>query len=505
MTTAILQPKQLTEAELAAVEEPFLPADLLAEFQNKPIKDAIDSEKQRLAIQDAARREYEMERQQAELDGRLSPEAELFRDAHLKPRLSEIHAYEQKVRTPIVQGLLFRDTIAWVAGASGTFKSFVTADLAFRYGADDDMDYHGLRMTKGRVLLVIAEGAGGYADRRAAWEKEHQREVKNVVIYPAPLQLGDTLKEMPALLSYLKEEDEAGQPFGLVVFDTQAMCTVGIDENTSEVNLVINVLHRIREVSGACVLTVHHFGKTKGAGMRGSSMIYAAADTVIIIERDKQSMDITLGTGGEHGKQKDAPAEEKVKEFTLRPHAVGVDYFGDPLTSLVPVEADHGSTPITDEHHDAAEELPFVTEDQMIYLKLVGFYEKAGATPSDMAAKLIEDRGPVKNARQNVRNRMVVLSKTTPPLAAVGAGGRWYITPAGVAVIARQLAVGDHWVERSGTRRRGRTRPSDQDPTLVSELVSGGSAKPLSETSETEAKPEAKPALTCDETKRNRN
>ena len=30
--TTILQPKVLTEAELAAAEEPFLPADLLAEF-----------------------------------------------------------------------------------------------------------------------------------------------------------------------------------------------------------------------------------------------------------------------------------------------------------------------------------------------------------------------------------------------------------------------------------------------------------------------------------------
>lgn len=399
------------------------------------------------------------EREEAHIAGTLSGDAEAFRDLTLKPRLREIHEFKQTVKTPIVQGLLFRNTLAWVAGQSGTFKSFITADLAFRYGAEE-MDYHGKRMTHGRTLLVIAEGAAGYADRRAAWEKQHEREVKQVVIYPAPLQLGDTLKEMPALLSYLKEEDAAGRPFGLVVFDTQAMCTVGIDENTSEVNLVINVLHRIREVSGACVLTVHHYGKKKESGMRGSSMIYAAADTVIVIEKETGSMDVKLSTGGENGKQKDAIAEIDLLRMELVPHVVGVDFFEDPLTSLVPVTAGAASHDVTEEQEELPTELPDVTEDQMVYLKLVGFYEKAGATPSDMAAKLTEDRGPVKNARQNVRNRMIALAKMTPPLAAVGSAGKWYITVSGVSVIARQLAVGEGWVERSGPRRRFRREVS---------------------------------------------
>ncbi|HKZ21210.1 MAG TPA: AAA family ATPase [Acidimicrobiia bacterium] len=476
--TTFLQPRELTAEELACAQPddpPFDPDDPDGSKREQAARDErIAGLKQHFSEVEEGKRQARAELEAAELSGQLSPEAEAFRDGRLKPRLAEIHAYEQKVRTPIVQGLLFRDTIAWVAGASGTFKSFVTADLAFRYGADEDMDYHGLRMTKGRVLLVIAEGAGGYADRRAAWEKEHGREVKNVVIYPAPLQLGDTLKEMPALLSYLKEEDEAGQPFGLIVFDTQAMCTVGIDENTSEVNLVINVLHRIREVSGACVLTVHHFGKTKGAGMRGSSMIYAAADTVIIIEREKQAMEITLGTGGEHGKQKDAPAEEKIKEFTLKPHTVGVDYFGDPLTSLVPVLADSASHDVHEAPDALPEYLPDVTVDQMFYLKLLAFYEGRGGTPSDMAAKLEEARGPMKNGRQNVRNRMIELAKMNPPLAAQPvAKGPWVITPMGTAVIARQLAVGDRWVELAGPRRQ------------VSGQVSGGQRNLDSETSET--------------------
>lgn len=390
-------------------------------------------------------------REAAEISGELAPDAEAFRDGRLKPRIREAHDFEQQVGIPVVQGLFFKNTLTWVAGSSGTFKSFVTADLAFRYG-QEDLDYHGRRMTSGRSLLIIAEGAAAYASRKVAWERHHEREVKNVSIYPFPLQLGDTLKEMPALISYLREEAEAGRPFDLVLFDTQAMCTVGVDENTSEMNLVINMLHRVREVNGACVMIVHHFGKSKTAGMRGSSMIYAAADTVCVLKRKEDATEVTLSTAqADEGKQKDAITEADLLTLEMASHAVGKDYFGETVFSLVPVKAaENASHDVADE--EVPEQLPWVTEPQMEYLKLVGFYEHRGATPSDMAAKLAEEKGPAKNARQNVRNRMVELAKMN--LAKAGpVKGTWQITPLGVSIIAQQVAVGENWISRASRKR----------------------------------------------------
>lgn len=471
---AILQPPEVDLGSLGddpfSGPEPFLSAEKLADMEREAMEAAERKEQERYDVDErrkqVARDAVRREREEARISGHLSDEAQLFFDLSLTPRLNEIHEYEQKVRVPVIQGTLFQDSLAWIAGPSGTFKSFVAADLAFRYGSDD-LDYHGRRMTTGRSLLVIAEGSGGYADRRVAWEREHEREVKGVVIYPAPLQLGDTLKEMPALIHYLKQEAEAGRPFGLVVFDTQAMCTVGIDENTSEMNLIINVLHRIREVNGACVLTVHHFGKNERSGMRGSSMIYAAADTVITIEREKESMLVTLSTGGENGKQKDAVTEKDFLTLQMKSMQVGLDYFNDPVSSLVPVPAD---APVLDAPEEVPVELPDVTEPQMDHLKLIGFYEHRGATPSDMAAKLIEERGPIKNARQNVRNRMVELAKLNPPLVEpTAARGGWRITPMGVAVIARQVAVGEQWVERAGRKSGFRGQVSKGQRNLDSE------------------------------------
>lgn len=447
----------------------------LAAFQagEQAEAEAAAEREQRIAAQERfyaeseeGRRRARMKLDEAELSGSIAADAEQFRDLRLRPRVKEAHEYEPVVRTPIVQGLFFKNSLTWVAGESGTFKSFITADLAFRYGSGD-MDYHGKRMTSGRVLLVIAEGAAGYADRKIAWEKQHQREVKNVSIYPAPLQLGDTLKEMPALISYLAEEDEAGRPFDIVLFDTQAMCTVGVDENTSEMNRVINVLHRIREVSGACVIIVHHFGKQKSAGMRGSSMIYAAADTVCVLKRKEDETTVTLSTAqADGGKQKDAITEKDLLELDMRAHPVGEDYFGDPVTSLVPVAAEGGHD-VHEAPDGAPAELPSVTEKQMAHLKALSFYEGKATSASGLADLMNEEAGHRAVARNGVRNVLIALSKLG--LAVETGKAQWSITPTGGAVIMRELServrVGEGWVERSGRAHRGRG-PSEADQGL---------------------------------------
>lgn len=454
---------------------PLLPPDEQRAFLDAA-EEALKEEnetKAREALKAGIRRqqdaldEVRREREEAEIGGRLTADAEAFRELRLKPKITEAHLFEPKVRTPVVQGLFYRDSLCWVAGQSGTFKSFVTADLAFRYGAGD-MDFHGLRMTGGRALLVVAEGSAGYADRKTAWEREHEREVKNVSIFPAPLQLGDTLKEMPALVSYLKEEEEAGRPFGLIVFDTQAMCTVGIEENGSEMNLVINVLHRIREVSGACVLVVHHFGKNKAAGMRGSSMIYAAADTVCVLKRQDDENEVTLSTAqADEGKQKDAITQSDFLTLDMKAHPVGEDYFGDTVFSLVPVAGESRGHDIHDQDEEVPEELPVVTTKQMEHLKAISFYEGSPTSPSGLTELMNEQAGAKLYSRNGVRNALISLRK----LGCVTEAGKaqWRITALGGAVILREMSdrtrTGEGWVERAGRSHRGRG-PTEADQTL---------------------------------------
>lgn len=479
-----LQPAEVDLGSLPN-DEPFLsPAD--TEQWEKAALDAAEAKEQQKYDADERRRQVARDnarrvREQAEISGTLSGDAETFYELKLKPKLTEATEYEPQILVPVVQGVFNRDSLSWVAGPSGTFKSFVTADLAFRYGSED-MDYHGRKMTHGRALIVVAEGAAGYAHRKTAWEKEYDRQVKNVVIYPAPLQLGDTLKEMPALIHHLKEEEAAGRGYGLIIFDTQAMCTVGIDENKSEMNLVINVLHRIREVSKACVLTVHHFGKKESSGMRGSSMLYAAADTVLILKRKDDAMDVKLSTAqSDEGKQKDTGGEKDFLTLEMKFHEVGVDFFGDPVTSLVPIPGDNRSMDVA-APVDATIELPEVGDVDLYYLRGISTYQEDGSSPSGLRERLQSpdyiEKLPAPTHKvlpQTAGNRLQGLKGKGLTESVPGAKGKYRITPLGVAVIARHLIdrvqTETSWADRN--RRTGRfkgrsTAGADHDQTLGS-------------------------------------
>lgn len=484
MSAPIQQPGELTAEELehaaerADIDEanwlgvpPFDPDDpdgskrqAAAEAKEQAKYDA-DARRRRTADENVRR-----EREQAELDGELSGDAQLFYELTLRPKLAEAHDFQPQQRIPIVQGLFNRNTLSWVAGPSGTFKSFVTADLAFRYGSDD-MDYHGRKMTHGRALIIVAEGEGGYADRKTAWERQYGREVKNVVLYPGALQLADINRDMPALLKVLREEDEAGNPFTLVIVDTQAMCTVGVDENKSEMNLVINVLHRIRKVSGACVIPVHHFGKNEKSGMRGSSMLYAAADTVLILKRKDDAMTVLLSTAqSDEGKQKDNGGEKDFLNLEMRVHTVSEDYFGDPVSSLVAVQADLPVNP-TDADSVAPDKVPAVTDVQLFYLQALSEFEEDGVAESKFEKSVISDMATGDLApppghspyRQSYGKNLRALKGKGLVEKHPKYDSRWRVTILGAAAIMRELKDRDDqrekiakWAE-SPSRRRVQT------------------------------------------------
>ena len=409
-----------------------------AEKAEKEEQEKYDADARRRA---AAQERVKREREEAEIAGELSGEAQAFHDLTLKPRLIEASAYQPRQRVPVVQNLLNRNTLTWVAGPSGTFKSFVTADLAFRYGSED-MAYHGRRMTHGRALIIVAEGEDGYAHRRVAWEAQYKREVKNVVFYPGALQLGNIERDMAALLYHLREEEEAGQGYGMIIVDTQAMCTVGIDENSSEMNRVINVMHRLRQVSGACVIAVHHFGKDERKGMRGSSMQYAAADTIIVLKRKPDSMQVTLSTSqADEGKQKDLPTEADFLTLEMRFHVTGTDYFGDDVTSLAAMQADGQEGAQTEE----AERVPDLTGRQFYYLSELTAYQEWGTSPSDFAKDVNGEDGNLPRdghrvTRQSVRK--VIVQELEPKELVQPVKGdttKWRVTPLGVKAIEKRL------------------------------------------------------------------
>lgn len=235
---------------------------------------------------------------------------------------------EIALRSPprmLVQGLLTMDSESWMIGAPGSKKSFVATDIAAHVACG--RPWQGLRVAQGDVVMIVAEGAGSMGPRIKAWQVEHGQPMsENVHILPRPVQAVD----LPAW-AVLREACRRLAPV-LVVIDTQARVTVGLEENSAkEMGVYIEAVRSIREATGACVLTVHHTGR-QGGDARGSSAIDGAQTTELKVESTPGALRGKLKSE----KQKDLQLAPDV-ELIFAVHEVGIDEDGQKVTSLAVV------------------------------------------------------------------------------------------------------------------------------------------------------------------------
>lgn len=225
---------------------------------------------------------------------------------------------------PLVAGLLYRDTLAWLIGKSGSFKSFVALDIAAHVA--DDRAWASKRVWGGPVLYVVAEGAGGMPLRVQAWERKNGAISERLIMLRRAVQVQS--EGWRALVELAREL----QPV-LIVLDTQARVTIGVQENdNSAMSEMIEKIDYLRRVTGACILVVHHIGR-QGDDARGASSIDGAQDTELKIERRGGPKAMTAVI--KIDKQKDAAdtGEINVKAELIE---LGTDPFtNQPLSSLV--------------------------------------------------------------------------------------------------------------------------------------------------------------------------
>ncbi|MGH3499767.1 MAG: AAA family ATPase [Nocardioidaceae bacterium] len=196
---------------------------------------------------------------------------------------------------PLVDNYLYRDSLAWLGGKPGHAKSFIGVDIACSIGAGHD--WHGHKVSQGKVLYLIAEGASGLSLRVDAWSVANGTHVEGVLFLPTPVQMLDDI-DGPAFATLLADLRPS-----MVVLDTQARVTVGAEENSSkDMGQLVDTLERLREASRACILVVHHEARN-GENLRGSTALEGAATTILRSVKDGDAVTITTA------KQKDAPEQ----------------------------------------------------------------------------------------------------------------------------------------------------------------------------------------------------
>lgn len=200
--------------------------------------------------------------------------------------------------------ILFTDSINWLVGKPGHGKSFVMIDQAGCVATGTD--WHGNPVTMGRVLYLVAEGARGMKKRVRAWERAHGTKMTGVDFLPVPVQATnrtawDTLVRLAAKRRYV-----------MVILDTQARVTVGIEENSNkEMGEFVHQAEKLREAAGSCVVIVHHIGRNGETG-RGATTLDGALTTIMKASKDGSAIAL------ECQKNKDAEEWPKI-DFELIP------------------------------------------------------------------------------------------------------------------------------------------------------------------------------------------
>ena len=268
----------------------------------------------------------------AEQNGWKMPETAItFGSKNLGPSISglvlnvsELYAKASSVRWA-VKGVIAEQSLGFIYGASGTFKSFVALDYALHrcYG----MKWLGRRTKSSVAVYLAAEGGAGLMRRIEAWHRHRGmvwQDCKLLVVI-VPLTLRTHART-------LREAIEAcGVKPGDVIVDTMSQTFTGNENSNDEVADFLRVLgSELRDALACAVTVVHHSGHSATERPRGASSIIANVDFAFGVFRDEKEMLCTL----EFLKVKDGERPDPVS-FDMTSIELGTDEDGDAITSLV--------------------------------------------------------------------------------------------------------------------------------------------------------------------------
>ena len=314
-------------------------------------------------------------------------------------RFGPVPIYDLTQREPmswLIKGVLPKAELGILFGASGSGKTFVALDLAFSIARG--IAWRNRRTTKGRVVLIAAEGGSGLGKRGDAYARYHGFDLRTTqdlhVITAAPNFLdSDDISEVIAEIKNLGDVD-------MIVIDTLAQVSPGANENTSDdMGKVLSNIRLLHEATGAMNLVVHHAGKDLSKGSRGWSGLKAAADVQIeVIRHENGEREIHID------KMKDG--EDGVRwGFKLEVIDLGVDYDGDPVTSCVAIETEL-SKPVEDPADRKGLKRRGRMENHV--LEIMTLFGAESTVPAyELIEKATEALPPPENGKRDIRRQSV--------------------------------------------------------------------------------------------------
>lgn len=200
-----------------------------------------------------------------------------------KPMTDEYLSDRHIVRWSI-KHILERGIVAALFGASGLGKSFVTISMACSIATGKE--WLGHKTKPGKVLYIAGEGFHGVKRRVYGWRMEHDMiDTDNLIVTSRVINFGSK-EDLALLKSYLDTQE-----ISLIIIDTLARATAGMDENSvQDMSPFMEHLGQLTRQYGCSTLVVHHTGKSSSQEARGSSAIKGAMDAEFRLEQTQSGI-----------------------------------------------------------------------------------------------------------------------------------------------------------------------------------------------------------------------
>lgn len=186
---------------------------------------------------------------------------------------------------PLIEGWIDQGEFALITGPGGSGKSFTVLDMVGCVSIGQP--WHGVPTKQARVLYVAGEGGRGVGSRIKAWCRANQVERSGIDVLNGPVDIYGTTE--PENLRELADVILA-EGYGVVVFDTYATCTPGLDENSAtDTKAVTRNIEALRSL-GPSIIVVHHTAK-EGTSARGSGALpWASQHGIAVAKNDKTGL-----------------------------------------------------------------------------------------------------------------------------------------------------------------------------------------------------------------------
>lgn len=185
----------------------------------------------------------------------------------------------------IVQGVFPKKSFGVIYGEPAKGKTFVALDMALHIA--HGMDWHDRAVVQGSVLYIAGEGVGGLPKRLKAWTYQNAPDGEKPPFYAIAANVN--MREPEDVEHIISAIQAIGSKFSVIFIDTVARAILGGDENSStDMGLFVASCDKIKDATGAAVIGIHHSGKDADRGMRGSSALLGAVDSVIQVTQETE-------------------------------------------------------------------------------------------------------------------------------------------------------------------------------------------------------------------------